>query len=84
MLGCLAQHIACWPAAIVSASLYVWLFYRAGLYMESGLQFFYIAMAIYGWLQWAQGAADGQGKLPITRMSPSGHGLSMAAIIVLD
>ena len=41
-------------------------------------------MAIYGWLQWAQGAADGQGKLPITRMSPSGHGLAMAAIIVLS
>ena len=46
------QSIWCWAAAIVSTSLYVVLMYDARLYMESALQLFYIAIALYGWWHW--------------------------------
>ena len=49
------QNILCWAAAIIGCSLYIWIMYSAGLYMESALQVFYIAMAVYGWYAWTHG-----------------------------
>ncbi len=59
------QNLLCWPAAIVSAAIYSVLMYRAGLYMESALQLFYIAMAAYGWVHWARGGPRA-GRLAVT------------------
>jgi len=55
------QNIYCWLASAVSAAIYVLVMYRAGLYMQSALQFFYIAMAAYGWLSWRKGKHDAAG-----------------------
>lgn len=54
------ENIACWLAAIASTGIYLLLMFRASLYMESGLQIFYIAMALYGWYSWKRG--DGTGR----------------------
>ena len=51
------RNVWCWPAALVSVLLSIWLFYAARLYMESALQVFYAFMAVYGWMQWTRGAA---------------------------
>ncbi|MED5525601.1 nicotinamide riboside transporter PnuC [Gallaecimonas pentaromativorans] len=53
----------CWPAALVSTLLYVWLFYDVALLSESLLNVYYMAMAVYGWWSWRQGTAGG--KLPV-------------------
>ena len=50
------QRLTCWLAAFVSSCLYVWVFFGARLYMESVLNAFYAAMAIYGYWQWARGS----------------------------
>ncbi len=50
------ENIACWLAAIFSTGIYGVLMFQAGLYMESALQVFYIAMAFYGWYSWKHGA----------------------------
>jgi len=42
----------CWPAAFISTTIYMFLFFDANLYMESLLNFYYLVMAIYGWQQW--------------------------------
>ena len=42
----------CWPAAFISTAIYIYLFFAVSLYMESFLNFYYMAMAIYGWFQW--------------------------------
>ena len=49
------EHIACWAMALISTSLFLWLFWQAKLMMESALQVYYIAMAVYGWWQWRGG-----------------------------
>ena len=46
------QNILCWAAWIISSIMYLFVMFFAGLYMESGLQIFYIVMGIYGWIQW--------------------------------
>ena len=52
LLLAVQQDVKCWSAAILSSSLYFYVMYSAGLYMEAYLQKFYIIMAIYGWSQW--------------------------------
>lgn len=47
-----ADNIWCWPAAIGSVSLYIYLCLEASLYAETGLQLFYLVMAFVGWWSW--------------------------------
>jgi nicotinamide mononucleotide transporter len=54
LLLAIPQHVACWVAAFVSSCLYVWVLFGARLYMESSLNAFYAAMAVYGYLQWTR------------------------------
>jgi nicotinamide mononucleotide transporter len=65
LLLAIRQNILCWPVAVASCVIYIWLMYDAGLYMESALQLFYIAMAVYGWFSWSQGEGT-QAELPVT------------------
>ena len=44
--------IYCWPAALVSVCLYIYLCIKAHLYAETFLQVYYFIMAIYGWYSW--------------------------------
>jgi nicotinamide mononucleotide transporter len=54
------QNIWCWAAAAASTFLYLFIMFQANLYMESGLQLFYLAMAAYGWYEWRNGGTDGK------------------------
>jgi len=42
----------CWPAAFVSTALYTVIFYDVALLMDSMLNIYYMAMAVYGWHHW--------------------------------
>ena len=46
------KQIIAWLFALISSLLYVYICFNYQLYLESFLQFFYVAMAIYGWLNW--------------------------------
>jgi nicotinamide mononucleotide transporter len=77
------QNVLCWPAALISVTLSFVLFYTAKLYMETALQLFYIAMAIYGWQQWRRGGTEHSG-VKITLWSKRAHAITIAAVIVLS
>jgi nicotinamide mononucleotide transporter len=74
------QKIACWIAAILSTSIYIVLMFQVGLYMESALQLFYIAMAGYGWYSWQKGEKSGH-ELRVSNWPMSRHVVPMALII---
>ena len=42
----------CWYAAFGSTAIFSWLFFDVSLVMESALNVYYLAMAIYGWYIW--------------------------------
>ena len=46
------QNIACWYAAFISTLIYIIIYWDVSLYMESLLNFYYLLMAIYGWINW--------------------------------
>jgi nicotinamide mononucleotide transporter len=43
-----------WPIAIVSVTLYIFIFFDAHLYADMGLQVYFLAMNIYGWYFWSR------------------------------
>lgn len=62
------QNIWSWPTAIVNVSLFSVLFFRSGLYSDTGLQVVYLILSIYGWYQWLYGGA-GHTTLKVSRTS---------------
>ncbi|HEX4951797.1 MAG TPA: nicotinamide riboside transporter PnuC [Thermoanaerobaculia bacterium] len=63
------RHIACWPASLVQVSLYIWVFWKARLYSDMGLHVVYVALALYGWINWHRhGVAEGE--LVVERLTP--------------
>lgn len=52
------ENIWSWPTALVNVSLFFALFYRSGLYSDTGLQVVYFVLSIYGWYEWLYGGAN--------------------------
>lgn len=52
ILLAIKESVWCWPAAFFSTAIYMVLFFDASLYMESLLNVYYLAMAVFGWHQW--------------------------------
>ena len=46
------QNNWCWPAAIISSSVYVFVFFFSKLYFDAILNLYYVAMAFYGLYNW--------------------------------
>ena len=46
--------ILCWWAAVISVTLYIYIYFSVQLYPETGLQVFYLFMAFYGYYTWNQ------------------------------
>jgi len=80
LLLAIRENIWCWLLAGISAALYVWLFFGARLYMESVLNAFYFAMAIYGWTVWRSGRSDGH-RRPVVTWSLATHAMALLAIV---
>ena len=52
------QNIWCWPCALVSTGIYTWLFWNVSLPFHTGLNFYYLIMAVYGLMKWRESQAD--------------------------
>jgi nicotinamide mononucleotide transporter len=82
LLLAIRQRLSCWAAAFVSSCLYVLVLFDARLYMESVLNVFYAAMAVYGFRQWRHGA--GGGALNVRRWPMSRHAQGLIGVIALS
>jgi len=61
ILLAMRENSLCWYCAFFSTAIYVWIFGDVSLYMESALNGYYMAMAVYGWYQWRRGGQASQG-----------------------
>ena len=50
--------IICWIFAFIGSALFVYLCYIGELYIESILQFFYVVMAVVGWMSWKKSESE--------------------------
>lgn len=81
LLLAMRESLWCWYAAFWSTLIYLFLFWHADLPMESALQLYYLAMAVYGWWHWRRGESAQTDALPI-RTWPWHYHL-LAALVLL-
>lgn len=86
------QNAWCWYAAFGSTAIYTGLFWSVSLPMESVLNAYYLAMALYGWWAWRSGHAPDAGTkagaktdaggtaLPIIRWAWHRHALALLVV----
>ena len=82
-LGCVVLNVLeihwGWGLTILSSLLYGWLFLDSRLYGESGLQLFFVAVAVWGWWQWLHGRRRGAGASALGRAgAQAGDGAASA------
>ncbi len=58
------QKIWCWPAALVSTTLFTYVFWDVSLLFQMLLNAYYAVMAVVGWLSWRK-----QGQLTVKGVS---------------
>ncbi len=83
LLLAIRENIWCWLFAGISTAIYVWLFFAARLYMESVLNAFYFAMAIYGWHVWYSGRTNSH-ELSVSRWPASVHAGAILGVIAIS
>ena len=55
-----------YPFGLAMVTLYAIIFFEAKLYADAGLQAFFFAIQIYGWINWTR-ARDAQGRVRVAR-----------------
>ena len=78
LLLAIRENIWCWFFAGLSTAIYVTVYYDAKLYMESALNVFYFAMAIYGWFIWRSGSEQ---RLPVVTWPGRTHLFALIVIV---
>ncbi|MGW4480937.1 nicotinamide riboside transporter PnuC [Rhodococcus triatomae] len=84
------QSLWNWPIGIANNLVWILLFATAGLYADSGLQVVYIALALWGWSNWARGRDGGALHVTSTRagewamLAAIGVGGTVALTVLLD
>lgn len=79
------QNSLCWYAGFASTAILSWLFWDASLLMESALNIYYLAMAIYGWYMWNYGNSkktSTNSQLPITAWSIKQHIMAIIGVVL--
>ena len=68
----------CWVAGGVGSLIYVWLFARARLPMQSLLQVWYVGISVFGFLRWSDESAT-----RVSLLSWRGHAAGVAGSLLL-
>lgn len=58
-----AQNILVFPTGIISVLIYVYICLEAKLYADMGINAYYFAMSVYGWVYWTSRKGQGAGEI---------------------
>jgi nicotinamide mononucleotide transporter len=72
------QQSSLWVVGFISATVYVVVFFRSGLYASSALNVYYMAASVYGMYCWRFAPNADNGKRPVSRL-----GFSSGIVLVL-
>ena len=73
------RNILLWPMGILSALLYMVVFFRSKFYADMALNGYYLVISVYGWLLWRGSGTGGEEGLKISRIGP-GNGFILLAV----
>lgn len=87
LLLAVRENVWCWLFAFISTAIYTVLFWDVNLLMDSALNVYYMAMAVFGWYQWTRGGTGTDNEphtLQIRSLSSQQHGLIIISIALLS
>ncbi len=87
LLLAVRENVLCWFFAFFSTAIFTVLFWDVSLLMESALNVYYMAMAVYGWYQWTRGGTNGDDQphtLSVQLLSGRQHALVISLIAILS
>lgn len=78
-------NIWLWAVSVIMPIVHGYLYFEKGLYADFGMEFYYVAIAVYGYWCWRHGKKDENGsrELPITRYKYCHAIMSAATWLVL-
>ncbi|NDP20088.1 MAG: nicotinamide mononucleotide transporter [Paludibacter sp.] len=65
------QNISLWIFGFLASAFYIVVFFESKFYADMSLQFYYLAVSIYGWINWKHGTQQNKHELPTTKLSRS-------------
>lgn len=63
------EKIGLWFFGLCSSALFMFVFYRARIYADMGINAYYVLISIYGWYHWYFDRERNQQQLPVTRIT---------------
>jgi nicotinamide mononucleotide transporter len=63
------QKMSLWFFGIISSVFYIVIFFQTKFYADMSLQFYYVVISIYGWINWNRGKQGSGEELPTTQLS---------------
>ncbi|MGM9870135.1 MAG: nicotinamide riboside transporter PnuC [Sodaliphilus sp.] len=72
-----------WPVGIVMPIVHSVTYYKAGLYADFGMEFFYVIVAVYGFWKWMRRTPGTSKSVPITHIPVSKALIGGVAFVVL-
>ena len=63
------QKISLWVFGFLSSAFYIVVFFQTKFYADMSLQFYYLAISVYGWFVWTHAKPETGHELPATKIS---------------
>jgi len=76
------ENILVYPTGLVWIVIYIFITYEAGLYADMGINFYYMAVSIYGWINWSQMKRSTPQHVTITKNSVSQNLTSIGTFLL--
>ncbi len=77
------QRVSLWFYGIISSLFYIVVFYNSKLYADMSLQFYYVIISIYGWINWKTIKNDSNVELNIIRITKKDIIISIFATVII-
>jgi len=61
------QKISLWIFGFFASAFYIVVFFQSKFYADMSLQFYYLGVSIYGWINWKYGTHQSGKELPATK-----------------
>lgn len=63
------QQISLWLFGFLSSAFYIVVFFQTRFYADMSLQFYYLGVSVYGWINWKRGSQESGHELTAAKTS---------------
>lgn len=76
------ENVWNWPVSVISVIAYAWVFFKATMYGDMALQFYFLFTAFYGWYYWIKKREDH--SKPVVSLKNADWLLIVTAVAILS